>query len=186
MKALDKLLRAWRTRVALGVLPSRLRSVLDIGCGEDGYLLNRLDVADRNGLDPLLVNESLQPGLRLIKGRFPHDLDRLGMRGPYDAILALAVFEHLDDESLSAARDTLPDLLHPGGRLIVTVPHPFVDHILDVLMLLGLIDGQATDEHHGYDPNRLLELASNRMRLAVRRRFQLGLNNLYVFERTPG
>lgn len=184
LKALDRLLRIWRTKIALGAMPARSTAVLDIGCGEDGYLLNRLNVGKRDGLDPLLTSESSGPRQHLAKGRFPQDIEKAGMTGPYDAIFALAVFEHLDENSLSAVRDVIPELLREGGRLIITVPHPFVDRILDVLMFLKLIDGQATEEHHGYDPNRLLDLTSEKLRLVLRKRFQLGLNNLFVFERT--
>lgn len=183
MKAIDKFLRTWRTRVALKAAPPTMRAVLDIGCGDDGYLLRRLNAAKREGLDPTLSGECEEPGLRLARGYFPGDLARLGLTGPYDAIFSLAVFEHLTDQDLHDARAALPALLGPGGRLIVTVPHPFVDRILDVLMFFRLIDGQAVEEHHGFDPAHLGELASDRIRLISRSSFQLGLNNLFVFER---
>lgn len=137
----------------------------------------------RDGIDPTLATEVREPGLHLAAGYFPGDLARFGMRGPYDAIFSLAVFEHLTDEDLRNARAALPVLLKPGGRLIVTVPHPFVDRILGVLMFLRLIDGQAVEEHHGFEPARLADLASDRIRLVRRSAFQFGLNNLFVFER---
>jgi SAM-dependent methyltransferase len=183
MKALDKFLRVWRTRVALGAAPAVMKSVLDIGCGDDGYLLQGLQADVRDGLDPTLLRERRESGLRLVAGYFPGDLGRLGLVGPYDAIFSLAVFEHLTDQDFDSARDALPHLLNPGGRLIVTVPHPFVDRILDVLMFLHLIDGQAVEEHHGFDPALLTKLASDQIRLVSRSSFQLGLNNLFVFER---
>lgn len=116
-------------------------------------------------------------------GYFPRDLRRLGFDGPYDAIFALAVFEHLSDDDLRDANETLARVLKPGGRLILTVPHPFVDRILGVLMALRLIDGQAVEEHHGFQPKDLLALAGDQVRLVRRSTFQLGLNNLFVFER---
>ncbi len=183
MKAIDKLLRAWRTRVALKAAPKSAVSVLDIGCGDEGYLLRRLTSARRDGIDPTLVTEYREPGLHLAKGLFPADLPRRGLTGPYDAVFALAVFEHLTEHDMEAARAALPELLSPGGRLIVTVPHPFVDRILDILMFLHLIDGQAVEEHHGFDPADLARLASDSIRLISRTSFQLGLNNLFVFER---
>jgi SAM-dependent methyltransferase len=179
VKSLDRLLRTWRTRVALRKMPTGADAVLDIGCG-DGHLLGSLR-ARREALIrrcPGFRGDGLS-WFRM----FPGDLARLGLRGPYDAVFALAVFEHLDDQELRAARAVLPELLKPGGRLIVTVPHPLVDRILDVLMLLRLIDGQAVEEHHGFDPGRLTELASGQVRLVSRSSFQLGLNNVFVFER---
>lgn len=183
MKALDRFLRAWRTRVALQAAPAGMISVLDIGCGDDGYLLRRLNVARRDGLDPTLGKELRESGIHLARGLFPEDLKKLDMRGPYHAIFSLAVFEHLDESALSSARAALPELLAPGGRLIVTVPHPFVDRILDMLMFLRLIDGQAVEEHHGFDPDDLAALGSGSLKLISRTTFQLGLNNLFVFER---
>jgi hypothetical protein len=41
------------------------------------------------------------------------------------------------------------------------------------------------DEHYGFDPGRTEAVfAPPAFRLAARRRFQLGLNNLFVFERS--
>ena len=74
-------------------------------------------------------------------------------------------------------------MLSDNGRLIVTIPHPFVDKILDVLMFMKMIDGQAVDEHHGFDPKSLVDIFSNDLRLTSKTTFQLGLNNLYVFEK---
>ena len=100
MKVLDRLLRAWRTRVALAVAPTRLETVLDIGCGE-GYLLTRIAARHRIGIDPALTADSDEGGASLRRGMFPVDVDRLGLSGPYDAIFALAVFEHLTDADLA-------------------------------------------------------------------------------------
>jgi hypothetical protein len=121
--------------------------------------------------------------MRLLKGMFPGDLAKLGITGPYDAIFFLAVFEHLTEADFHQARDSLPNLLRPGGRIIITVPHPLVDKILEVLMFVRLIEGQAVHEHHGFEPGDILALPSDRLRLRSHSRFQFGLNNLFVFER---
>lgn len=182
MKPLDRFLRAWRTDVAVRAAPASMQAVLDVGCG-DGYLLGRLAADRRDGLDPTLESDRDETGICLRRGWFPRDLTAFSLTGPYDAIFALAVFEHLSEADLQLARQTIPGLLKPGGRLIITVPHPLVDRILDLLIFLKLIDGQAVHEHHGFDPARLGELASVQLTLVSRTRFQLGLNNLLVFER---
>ena len=74
-------------------------------------------------------------------------------------------------------------MLSPGGRLIITVPHPFVDKILDVLFFLHLIEAETLDEHHGFEPNELFTYFSGALRLVLHERFQLGLNNVFVFEK---
>jgi trans-aconitate methyltransferase len=182
MKPIDRFLRAWRTRVALRVAPAAMQAVLDVGCG-DSYLLSRVRTGQRTGIDPDITQTHIEAGIRLAPGRFPDDLAALAPDDRYDAIFALAVFEHLTDADFAQARDRLPDMLQKHGRLIVTVPHPLVDAILDLLMRLRLIDGQAVHEHHGFEPVRLLELRSDRLRMVYRRRFQFGLNNLFVFEK---
>ena len=79
--------------------------------------------------------------------------------------------------------------LKPGGRLIITVPAAAVDHILAVLKFLRLIDGMSLEEHHGYDVRQTPEIfsvGSTSELLCAQKRFQLGLNNLFVFERQLG
>lgn len=183
MKPLDRFLRAWRTRIALRAAPPSSRAVLDIGCGDD-YLLRRVSATRRIGIDPALPGVHIKDGISLFPGRFPHALDAGLLAEPYDAVFALAVFEHFTDDELVLARDRLPDLLGTHGRLVATVPHPVVDAILDLLIRLRLIDGQSVHEHHGFQPEQMMALCSNKLRLVHRKRFQLGLNNLFVFERT--
>ncbi len=104
-------------------------------------------------------------------------------RGLYDAIFALAVFEHFAEKDLIESSHRIAEMLSDRGRLIVTVPHPCVDTILDVLKFLKLIDGQALEEHHGFDPQSLVVVLSKTLRLKSKKTFQLGLNNLFVFEK---
>jgi hypothetical protein len=68
--------------------------------------------------------------------------------------------------------------------VIVTVPSPRVDDILGVLTRLRLVKGMSLEEHYGFDPAQTESVFSPpRFRVAHRGRFQLGLNNLFVFEK---
>jgi SAM-dependent methyltransferase len=117
----------WRARAALtlGLLrdlqlvpPAR---ILDAGCGwgvilealeQHGYRVTGLDLS-RRALERLD-----RPGRTLFQADltkpFTDDV------APHDAVLALDVIEHLDDDRGAVAR--LSNLVNPGGALIVSVP----------------------------------------------------------------
>jgi SAM-dependent methyltransferase len=95
--------------------------VLDVGCGT-GYTLTRLPSwAEGVGLDRSADALSLAArrglGGRLVRG----DVGWLPFGdGSFDAVLALDVLEHLDDDR-GAARE-IARVLRPGGCAVVTVP----------------------------------------------------------------
>lgn len=184
MKLLDKLIRAWRVNVALKHAPHTMINVFDIGC-DDGFLLKKMlaRTTRQDGCDPLLKVESIGSHSELIKGYFPRVIRERHTNITYDVIFALAVFEHFSENDLQESAAVIRDMLTPEGRLIVTLPHPFVDMLLDVLLALHLIDGQAVEEHHGFDPEKLGDYFSNSLRCIKRERFQLGLNNVFIFQR---
>jgi 2-polyprenyl-3-methyl-5-hydroxy-6-metoxy-1,4-benzoquinol methylase len=157
--------------------------VLDIGCA-DGALFRRLGnlIAPSKGIDADLVRPEQIGGHQLLPGCFPADLPA-GL--DFDTIVALAVLEHIPSDRLAEFAAACYERLVPTGLLILTVPHPFVDRILDVLIALRIAHGMEAEQHHGYDVNKTAELFGGAgFRLAKRERFQLGLNSLFLFERT--
>jgi SAM-dependent methyltransferase len=181
LKALDRLLQRWRIAKARPFIPADA-TVLDVGSA-DGVLFERLGSRIRYGVgvDPALAAGVEGPRYRLVAGRFP---DAVADAEPFDAITMLAVLEHLPPAEHARLADACARLLRPGGRLVVTVPQPAVDAILRVLVRLRLIDGMALDEHAGFDPRLTTRIfGGDPWRLELHRRFQLGLNNLFVFAR---
>jgi hypothetical protein len=76
------------------------------------------------------------------------------------------------------------DALVPGGRVVLTVPSPVVDRILDVLVFLRLVDGMSLEQHHGFEASETPTLFEREgMTMTLHERFQLGVNNLFVFQR---
>lgn len=184
MKFLDKLIRQLRVTEALKHIPSHTTSVFDIGCDE-GFLFKKLSgaVVRKVGVDPRNQGGDIAEGEQIFNGYFPQVVQDEHIDGTFDAIFALAVFEHFSEADIAASAIVIPNMLSAKGRLIVTLPHPFVDKILDALMMLRLIDGQATEEHHGFIPDDLVQAFASTLKLVKHQRFQFGLNNVFIFER---
>jgi SAM-dependent methyltransferase len=120
-------------------------------------------------------------GATLVRGSFPDDLPDCA---PFDVITMLAVLEHVPRDRQQAFASACAKYLRPGGRLVITVPSPRVDAILSVLKTLRLVDGMSLEEHYGFDPDATPSIfASHGFDAVERRRFQFGLNNLFVFRR---
>jgi SAM-dependent methyltransferase len=117
----------WQARTAL-VLNLLARShlhppatILDAGTGwgttflaleARGYAVTGLDVS------PRALARLAKPGRTLVEADLTKDVTP--DLPPFDAVLALDVIEHLDDDRAAVAR--LASLLRPGGTLILSVP----------------------------------------------------------------
>lgn len=179
MKALDRELQRQRIRKALPFIPPGA-SVLDVGCHEGAFFeAARSRVASGIGIDTRRPERWVGDPFEFRVGRLP---DLVDDGGTFDAIVALAVVEHVPPNELEAWGAAVPDLLKPGGRLIITTPSPKVDRLLDMLITLRLLDGMDAEAHHGFDPGDVPRtFEAGPMVLEVRSRFQLGLNHLFVF-----
>ena len=179
MRRLDRILQRWRARVAQPWVPDGAR-VLDIGCHRGEFLAALGSrIGPSVGLDPLAV-----------PGRAPgHELRAEAFRAPlpfpagsFDAVVLLATLEHIRRKG-PLVRECAR-LLRPDGRVVLTVPSPWVDRIVPVLAACRLADGMSLEEHHGFMPGHAPRLfADAALDLEHHRRFQLGLNHLYVFRK---
>lgn len=154
--------------------------LLDIGCFDRSLIDRVVDrVASAVGVDPEIV-PSVDGKVRTLTGRFPDDFSF--EPESFDCLTCLAVLEHVEDPNAFAR--ACHRVLSSGGRIVLTVPHPFVDRILDVLVFLRLIKGMHVEEHHGFDVTETVPIFERAgFRLVRRRRFQLRLNHLFVFEK---
>jgi 2-polyprenyl-3-methyl-5-hydroxy-6-metoxy-1,4-benzoquinol methylase len=179
---LDRYLQQWRIRKARRELPPDAR-VLDIGT-HDGTLFRMAKVRGV-GIDPeMAAGAAALPGVTLVKGFFPADMPE-SPDEPFDAAAALAVVEHIPEGELKAWAEAIARLVVPNGVLVITVPAPTVDTILHVLMRLHLVAGMEAHQHHGFQVSELEDIFTAPLwKRAKHRTFQLGLNHLYVFERT--
>lgn len=183
MKFLDRFLRDWRIKMAEPYVEPNDK-VLDIGCF-DTTMFDKLatkPIKESIGLDPLLETPSVcGKNYQLLKGKFPKDLPH---NKRFNCITMLAVLEHIPREEQSALNKNLFERLESKGRVIITVPSPFVDHILWVLSKLKLVDGMSLEEHYGFRAKDTPSLFSTKdFQLIKHKSFQFGLNNLFVFEK---
>ena len=135
------------------------------------------------GVEPLLAAPKESSVYVIHPGFFPEVRPQ---DKEWDAIMMLAVLEHIPRADQAALAEACYDLLRVGGRVIITVPSRAVDHILSVLKFMSLIDGMSLEEHFGFEPAETVRVFSPpRFKLVRHARFQMGLNHLYVFEKEP-
>jgi 2-polyprenyl-3-methyl-5-hydroxy-6-metoxy-1,4-benzoquinol methylase len=181
MKSLDYFLRDARFAKARPFIRPG-DAVLDVGC-DDGAMFERLRGVIKSGVgvDPVLTGKKETDLYTLYPGTFP-DAVPAGPR--FDVITMLAVLEHIPPAQQLLLGEACYRRLNPDGRVVITVPSPRVDDILHVLMKLRLIDAMSAHEHYGFDVEQTEGLFTSPLfRTRVKRRFQLGLNNLFVFDR---
>jgi 2-polyprenyl-3-methyl-5-hydroxy-6-metoxy-1,4-benzoquinol methylase len=181
MQFLDYVIQSWRMRIASSWIPDNSQ-VLDIGCHQ-GEFLEMLEPrlrAGSIGLDPLLQTERITPTYKLQASIFDDSLQV--PEQSFDVIVMLAVFEHLQEKEHIAQKCF--QLLRPHGRVIVTVPSLKADKVIDLLVSLRLVDGMSLEQHHGFEPDQVPGIFEQQgFHAKTWKRFQLGLNNLFVFER---
>jgi len=177
MTKLDLFIQRKRINVAKRFLWPGAR-VLDLGCG-DGALFKQLPEVWGIGIDPTLPAMIELPNAKLLPGRFPEDT---ATESEFDCVTMLASLEHLPHLVRSQLGADCYRALKPKGKVIITVPSAKTDILLSVLKTLRLIDGQSLEEHHGYDVRETPQLFSP-LQMISQKQFQLGFNNLFVFEK---
>ena len=180
MKIGDYLIQNWRMRVAARWIMRGSR-VLDIGCHQGEFfefLGNRINPSI--GIDPLLASSTRMIRHQLFPWIF-HDILPFKNQS-FDAITLLATIEHMNNKDAIVKESWR--LLRPGGRVVITAPGSIVDDILSILKILRIVDGMSLDEHHGFNIKELPDTFKKEgFVLKAWQKFQLGLNNLFVFER---
>lgn len=182
MTPIDRWLQRWRFSKVRPYLAETAR-VLDIGSADGALYRYHPAVRAFVGLDPEATPGPIGPNARLLRGSFPAALESAE---PFDVIALLAVLEHVPTDVQPAFAAACARYLTPGGVLVVTVPSPVVDRMLDLLIALRLVHGMSVEQHYGFDVRQTPGLFRGAgLDLAVNRRFQLGVNNLFVFRKPP-
>lgn len=171
-------LRKKRIQAAMPFLKGR---VLDFGCGS-GALAALVDPERYLGVD---VDED---SLRQAKEDFPKHSFVSRLPEPsvkFDAIISLAVIEHVSDPSSFLASLANHLDVSPGACLVVSTPHPAVDWVHDMGATLGLFSKHASEEHEELLNRSKLELAGKQadLELSSYQRFLFGANQVAAFKK---
>jgi 2-polyprenyl-3-methyl-5-hydroxy-6-metoxy-1,4-benzoquinol methylase len=183
---LSPFLETRRIRQAVPHICGR-RRVLDVGCGRARLLAHLDRAATYVGIDLLadVIAEArvAYPQHDFRAGDIEDGALPLGEE-PFDAIVLLAVIEHLSSPVSTLRR--LASLLSPAGIVVITTPHPRAEPLHELGARLGLFSREASEEHTGlFDRGSLQDLASAcELRITRSRRFQLGLNQLFLLARS--
>lgn len=182
MKKLDIYLQNVRISKAKKFI-TKGSSVLDIGA-DDGIMFEKLShlINLGVGIEPTINKIDNKGKYKIIPGYFPDALANENVP-LFDAITMLAVLEHVPTEEQKQLGENCAKYLKKGGKVIITVPSPQVDIILDILGKLKLIDGMQLHEHYGFKPSDTEKIFAKDFKLVCKKTFQLGLNNLFVFEK---
>lgn len=171
MKRADLWLQKWRYKKAM---PFVSGVVLDVGC-YDGSFIETLKGHGHEGIDILLRKK--QDNLHQA------ELNQFQSTKSFNTITCLATYEHFNETSCADFWQLSKRYVTPFGRVVMTVPHPLVDSIINVGKKLGILDGMDEHQHRSVKPQLLAQLAQeNGFSLVKKKSFQLGLNRVYVFE----
>jgi trans-aconitate methyltransferase len=136
-----------------------LASLLELGCGYWGsnltHLAKEFPQVQFSGVD-LAVSSEPSQNIQLSAA----NLEAWQPAQMYDAVLSLAVLEHLLDPKAHFA--LISACLKPGGLCALTTPTPPSHFVLSGLAKLGIFDAEEIRDHKSYYTERgLRSLAAN-------------------------
>lgn len=160
----------------------RNKHVLDFGCGRRAWNANTISkyCLSVDGIEHNYTSVQKVGAVSV----YP-DLDSLPAGKTYDAIIALAVFEHINPFVLIDILGKLSRVCNRDTIIIGTVPTPLARPILEFLSYrLGLIDSSQIKDHKVYYDELWLSsiLAKSNWKLISYKTFQIGLNSRFVLK----
>lgn len=169
---LSPFLQRRRIRAAIPHVRGR---VLDHGCG-NGALASYVPPGEYLGVD------RDERSLALARARYPrHRFETELPPGlQFDTVVSLAVIEHVPDPT-SLLR-SLGAALRPGGRIVLSTPHPRAEWLHDLGARFRLFSAHARDEHEQLLDRERIDVVARGAGLTVEsfHRFLGGVNQLAV------
>lgn len=104
--------------------------VVEFGCGTGRLITLPLRAWGYDVVGVDLDERSVEHGRGLLReaGLDPEALQAVDLSelpGPFDAVIASEILEHLDDEELGTSLELIREKLAPGGKLLVTTPNGY-------------------------------------------------------------
>ncbi len=178
----------YRNQLALKHIPQESNDLLDFGGGY-GYLIRHAHCLKAVSIDEkaiLTINRDHQGNVVseesaegfLFVDKLPFDDEC------FDCITAVAILEHIKD--IKKILQEFNRILRNGGTLIITTPTGIVNRILPFLdkgssQLRGK---KVTEEHeHCLGIEQMQQYVQNIFRLKLYKRFQFGINQLFIYEK---
>ncbi|HLC46437.1 MAG TPA: methyltransferase domain-containing protein [Candidatus Nanoarchaeia archaeon] len=173
---LEPVFRKWRTDKVLMNLPKDRGEIVDVGCGNLSFL-RKVDFRKRIGIDsdvPLVYDMDALEGLRKVGS------------SSAQCVTFIASLEHFEAEKAKILLREAYKALSKGGKLIITIPSPSSEWILDFLCALRLVSKEMIEQHHYHSKEQLHSFLSragfSKNKISVKK-FELGLNTLIVCEK---
>jgi 2-polyprenyl-3-methyl-5-hydroxy-6-metoxy-1,4-benzoquinol methylase len=162
------------------------RSLLDLGC-DRGYLIPYLPPAIvYHGVDanPDMLACARHQYSQHTFQQLMLSTETLGLLPPqtFDTIMMVAIIEHLGDPIEVLRR--LGNKLAPSGRIVITSPHCRSHRLLVAMARAGLARNDKHEHEHYIDDSMIRELlCGTSLELFASKRFQFGLNQLWVLQK---
>ena len=179
---LEQILAKLRSRQVLKYVENKF--ILDYGCGKNAWTSQYLQKKCSHviGYEPSIEKDFKANSVQLHKS-----LETLKSQNiKFDAVISLAVFEHIKPMKLRECLRELLDLTNERGIVVGTTPRPESRGLLEFLSLrVNLIDkSQILDHKVYYDDLWLQEISENTgWRLNTYKKFQFGMNSLFILTR---
>lgn len=178
---LSPYLRKKRIQMAIPYLKGK---ILDFGCGT-GKLSEYVRNEDYLGVDiddeSIMIAKKDYPSYNFCVIREIESIEK-----KFDTVVALAVVEHIKNPVDYLKK--FKKLLNPGGRIILTTPHPSTAWIYSAGSKLGFFSNAASEEHEGFIGYELMKqiAESSGLRIVFYKKFLSGVNQLFVLKDING
>lgn len=180
----DKFVASLRLSKIIGYV-NKEDTVLDFGCGSQGYFLRSVSKKIKSGVgmdydtDDLGLNN-----LRFIKQRVEGALPFIPKT--FDKIFMLAVLEHIPENSVNKLFLEFDRVLKDNGCIVLTTPTPFGKNILEFLAykIHIISESEIRDHKKYYDKEEIIKLVNNSSFELMRYKlFQFGINSCAVLKK---